>query len=102
MGKWLIYRNAADIDETWKKIATALFNNELGTSAKARTAMQKQRSHVICVYTHNYLDLDDVKRVREKLKEMGFTEALCYKPDLYTYLNIYSGTTMLTPCRYRE
>lgn len=102
LGKWLIYGDATQIDETWTKIAKAVFSGELGTSAKASTARQRQKRHVICVYTQNYLDLDDVKRVREKLREIGFAKTLCYKPDIYTYLNIYSGTTTLTPCRYRE
>lgn len=102
VGKWLIYRDATQIDGTWMEIAKAVFEGALGTSAKASTARQKKKRHVICIYTHNYLDLDDVERVREKLREMGFTETLCYKPDLYSYVNIYSKTTTLTPCRYRE
>lgn len=102
VGKWLIYRDGAEIDEVWKTIAESTFRGELGNSAKVSTAMPKQKRHVICVYTKNYLDLEDVKRARGKLRELGFSERLCYKPDIYTYLGIYSGTTTLSPCRYHE
>ena len=102
VGKWLIYRNASEIDTVWKVIAKSTINGELGTSAKVSTAMKKSKRHVICAYTANYLDLNDAMRVREKLRQLGFTEELCYKPDIYTYLGIYYRTTSLSPCRYRK
>ena len=101
-GKWLVYRPREQIDEAWLSIAKATFDKTLGNGAKVSTREQDNRRHVICVYTDNYLDLEDVKRVRELLREMGFTDRLCYKPDIYTYLDIYSGTTRMSPCRYQE
>jgi len=102
IGKWLIYRSDSEIDTVWKTIAKSTINGELGTSAKVSTARKNSKRHVMCVYTANYLDLDDVTRVREKLRRIGFAEKLCYKPDIYTYLNIYYRTTPLSPCRYRK
>lgn len=102
VGKWIIYRGRAEINEVWKTIAKSTFNGELGVSAKVSTVMSKSRRHVICVYTGDYLDFNDVMRVRAKLKDLKFTESLCYKPDIYTYLGIYYGTTSLSPCRYRD
>jgi len=101
-GKWLIYRGSSEIDDTWKTIARRTFSGELGTSAKAATAMQSKGRHVICVYTYDYLDLEDVMNVRERLKKLGLTDKLCYKPDIYTYLGIYHRTTTRSPCRYRN
>lgn len=88
IGKWLIYRNDLEIDHVWRTIARSTFKGGLGISAKVSTAMSERKRHVICVYTGNYLDLEDVMRVRKKLRELGFTEKLCYKPDIYTYLGI--------------
>jgi hypothetical protein len=102
IGKWLIYRADTKIDRAWRTVATATFNRRLGISAKASTAASKQKEHVICVYTDNYLDLTEVMRVRTKLRTLGFTEELCYKPDLYTHLGIYDGTTILAPYRYKD
>ena len=101
-GKWLIYRNAAEVDRVWRTIAQATFKGVLGRSAKVSTAASRREQHVICVYTDNYLNLEDVMRVRAKLRVLGFSEQLCYKPDLYTCLGIYDGTTNLLPCRYRK
>jgi hypothetical protein len=102
-GKWLVYRVRDEIDNAWLAIARATFNRTLGSGAKVSTAEEDEaKRHVICIYTRNYLDLDDVKMVRGLLRDMGFDESLCYKPDIYTYLNIYKGTTKLSPCRYRE
>lgn len=102
VGKWLIYRNDSEIDNVWKIIGRATFDGELGKSAKASTAMQNKRRYTICAYTENYLNLDDVMKVREKLRLLGFTDELCYKPEIYTYLGIYYRTTRLSPCRYRK
>jgi len=102
VGKWLVYRDENEIDYVWGSIFKALIGKELGISAKVSTAFQKKKRYVVCVYSENYLDLGDVRRIRGRLGEIGFTETLCYKPDIYTYLNIYSGTTRLSPCRYRE
>ncbi len=102
-GKWLIYRSRGEIDSSWLTVARATFGETLGIGAKVSTAEEDTaKRHVICIYTQNYLDLDDVERVRGLLRDMGFTESLCYKPDIYTYLDIYSGTTKLSPCRYKE
>jgi hypothetical protein len=101
VGKWLIYRSEDTIDNVWKQIALAVMKRRLGRSAKVSTARQRGKSFVICVYTENYLTEEDVKRVRSELLNLGIEEPLCYKPDLYTYLNIYSGTSSIKPCRYR-
>jgi hypothetical protein len=101
VGKWLIHRIDSEIDLAWKKIAENVWHGHLGISAKSSTALKKSRRYVMCVYTENYLDLLDVKRVRKKLRNLGFSEELCYKPDIYSYLGIYYKTTELSPCRYK-
>jgi len=92
VGKWLIHASPENIDEVWKTIASSTFDGELGVDAKVSTVAQGTSEFVICVYTKNYLDVDDVKRVRKKLAELGFTQRLYYKPDIYTYLKIYRKT----------
>lgn len=93
-GKWLLYPPKETVDHTWKVIAPSTLRGELGVDAKVSTASEipADGKHVICVYTRNYLDLEDVKRVRDKLRELGFTQRLYYKPDMYTYLKIYRNT----------
>lgn len=93
VGKWLIYSSPKSVNDVWKTVAAAYINNELGINIKVSTASQAgSNEHVICVYTRNYLDMADVGRVREKLWSLGFTRRLFYKPDIYTYLQIYKKT----------
>lgn len=54
-------------------------NGELGHRSKVATAKRNPNARsaatkVICVYTYDYEDTEDVKRVRGKLRELGFVE----------------------------
>lgn len=91
-GKWLIFIQREYVDELWDKIVK-LANEDKIWSAKISTLVHPWASrgkHVFCVYTKNYLDKEDVMRVREILKEIGVESKLSYKPDIYTLLGIYS------------
>ena len=101
-GKWLVFRPREQIDDVWMIIKEKTRNGELGIAAKVSTLFQGKDRHVICVYTENYFDKEDVFRVRESLRNLGIEETLYYKPDIYTHLNIYSGTTNLRPWRYKD
>jgi len=103
-GKWLLFEHEFDIDSTWIKIGKATIEGELGPSSKVSTALSSSKSkrYVICVYTMDYLNLDDVNRVREKLREMGFRKEINYKPDIYTDLGIYKDTSIISPTRYKS
>ena len=46
---------------------------------------------MICVYTDNYADADDVMRVERELRSLGINDVLYYKPDIYTYFGIYAN-----------
>jgi hypothetical protein len=94
IGKWLVYESKDTINMNWDKIADSTLKGELGIDAKVSTAKQvgTSKEYVVCVYTGDYLDAADVKQVREKLRELGYAHRLYYKPDLYTYLNIYHKT----------
>lgn len=101
-GKWLVFRQRDQIDDVWMKIREKTRKEELGIAAKVSTLLQRKERHVICVYTDNYLDKERVFQVREDLRDLGIEELLYYKPDIYTKLGIYSGTTTLRPWRYKD
>lgn len=102
VGKWLVFRRPTAVDATWEKIAEAVIEGRLGRSAKVASANARGTTddHVICVYTPDYRDEKDIDRVRQELHSLGITETLYYKPDIYTYLNIYRGRTDISPSRY--
>lgn len=91
-GKWLIFIQTEHADELWSKIEK-LTNEDKIWSAKISTLVHPLASrgkHVVCIYTKNYLDKQDVMKVREILGEIGVEGSLSYKPDIYTVLGIYS------------
>lgn len=91
-GKWLVFIQREYVDELWDKIEKLASDGKIW-SAKISTSIHPWSSrgkHVVCVYTENYLDKQDVMRVRRILKEIGVEARLSYKPDIYTLLGIYS------------
>ena len=91
-GKWLIFIQREYADELWNKIEKIANEGKIWC-AKISTLVHPWASrgkHVVCVYTKNYLDKQDVMMVRKILKKIGVKSRLSYKPDIYTLLGIYS------------
>jgi hypothetical protein len=93
-GKWLIFLPPDKVDEAWIKVRNATSANELGISAKVSTAKPNPDSRdsmkVIYVYTADWRDELDVMRVRNRLRELGFTDRLGYKRNIETFRGEYS------------
>jgi Domain of unknown function (DUF1917). len=93
-GKWLIFLPPEDVDDAWRKVRNATWKNELGISAKVSTAKPNPDSRdnmkVIYIYTPDWRDEDDVMRVRERLRELGFTDRIGYKRNIETFKGEYS------------
>ncbi len=71
--------------QVWEQIKTATEAGTLGISAKTtsrdRPDYRLMRGMLTCVYTCDYEDHDDVKRVLVALRELGFEQRLSYKTD---------------------
>jgi hypothetical protein len=94
IGKWLIFLSEDMIDHYFEVIAEETIAGSLGIGAKASTQLRDKELYdkfVICVYTADYRDEEDVYRVRKRLKELGFRKKLDYKTDEATRngTNIY-------------
>lgn len=93
-GKWLVYVPASEIDRWWKVVAAATRRGELGWRAKAATARPNRLARdpgrkLICVYTRDWRDVDDVRRVLARLRELSLTWRLSYKTDRATLEHHY-------------
>ena len=94
-GKWLVFVHRSNVDELWDKVGLATVKGELGFAAKVSTALpnpnaSKADTHVICVYTYDVDDVDDVRRVRQRLRDIGIVAKIPYKTDDATYAGKYA------------
>jgi hypothetical protein len=95
-GKWLLFVPTPDVDTHWEQVLQALDAGALGESAKVSTALKNPREtspdkRVICVYTYDADDYADVSRVRQALRDIGYTRNLAYKMDNTTLAGQYSS-----------
>jgi len=91
-GKWCIFVPSSDVDLAWTKVRVAVDEDKL-LCAKVSTALRSmgRDGHVICVYTRDWADRQDLMRVREVLRSLGFVKELGYKRDIDTRNRIYGS-----------
>jgi len=66
----------------------------MAKAATKHNAHSKNSSHkVICVYTYDWKDVQDVKRIREKLRKIGVIRNISYKTDEDTERGIYRANS---------
>ena len=96
-GKWLIFVDRNEVDTVWATIKQATEEGKLGGSAKVSTAKPNQyatdpKTKVICVYTYDWTDEADVRRIRAELRALGITQKILYKADANTLQDKYRVT----------
>ena len=89
----ILFFSRSKIDATWTAIAKAVVSGASGTAAKVfESDSGEQKSYyVICVYTEDFTNKEEVWAAEQSLRKLGITEILRYKPNIYTTLGIYSG-----------
>lgn len=85
-GKWLVFVKVNELAEAWERIKKATEEGLLGDSAKVGTMRPNPHgkdtdSKVICVYTYDWTDEADVRRIRENLRKIGIINKIPYKAD---------------------
>lgn len=101
-GKWMLFPYPEEVNEQWAIVAEATVNRELGTAAKVApdNGDGDRTPRLICVYTKDFSDMEDVKRVLERMVELGLVKrrgaggaerGIHYKADAFTELGIVSG-----------
>ena len=94
-GKWMLFPYPPDVDAVWSKVCHSTLSGRLGSAAKVATdnGSAEKTQRLICVYTEDFSNQDDVKRVLAELRDLGLVKsdkAIYYKCDAYTYLDITS------------
>lgn len=94
-GKWMIFGHKREqLDKIWEGVKKAVEKGLLGDSAKCSTAKENpnslnKSSGVICAYTYDSNDKEDLKRAARKLFKIEGVEKLFYKEDNDTYEGKY-------------
>ena len=80
-GKWMLFLLPEDIDEYWKAVVEGTITGDLGTSAKVATdeGQGDRMPRLICIYTKNFADVEDVRRVVLELNRRGLVKNIYYK-----------------------
>lgn len=109
-GKWLLFPSLAEVDRIWSTVAQSVCKGQLGPMAKVATGSIKSPdgARVICIYTKDFTDQKDVKRVLDALVELDLvdlhsTQSISYKSDAYTVLGIdYNNEYGIKASQYRS
>jgi hypothetical protein len=99
-GKWIVYVAPENHDAVWKKVKAATKKGNLGVSAKAATAKPNglggdSQAKAVIVYTADFEDQDDIRRVLRGLRLIGITGRLPYKKDSDTLEGRYGKGTAI-------
>lgn len=95
-GKWILFIKTENADETWAKIKQATEDGKLGNLSRVSTAKPKGNlrnpaTRVIVVFTYDWTDANDVRRVREELRQLGFVANIPYKAHSDTLARKYAN-----------
>jgi hypothetical protein len=95
-GKWMLFPLPEDLPRTWRLVAEATAAGKLGSMAKVASGpnyLNPKPERLICVYTYDFSDTADVRRVLDGLLTLeGVPErGIYYKCDAYTHLDIISN-----------
>lgn len=93
----MLFPTVDRVDTVWSTVVQALEDGRLGETVKVAPddgSGGGGQARLICVYTANFEDREDVKRVLNGLVEVGLVNAdqrpIYYKCDAYTLLDIKS------------
>jgi hypothetical protein len=71
----MLFPSQEDLPRVWKSVVEGTINNRLGCSAKVATDDGRPGERLICVYTKDFSNTDDVLRVLKELAAMGLVNA---------------------------
>ena len=69
-GKWMLFPEPGDVNDVWARVATATADNTLGIAAKVEPRVASEKARLICVYTRDFRDKEDVGRVLDRMREL--------------------------------
>lgn len=73
----MLFIEPAFVNEVWATVARATVKNELGIAAKVgpRAERGSPKERLICIYTYDFSDRDDIARVLSRMKQLDLVRA---------------------------
>lgn len=99
VGKWMPFTPPERVRGVWADIVEATEAGRLGHKAKVATDHRPGKDVLICVYTKDHRDRQDVGRILAELRAMGIDQRLSYKEDAATSALHYGGGAALYVAR---
>lgn len=91
-GKWLFFaESGGKIDHLWSIVSTAIVQNSLPCISAKVSSYDGRENHVVCIYNSDFSNQEQVMSSEQAIRSMGIKSKLLYKPDVYSYLGVYSG-----------
>jgi hypothetical protein len=87
-GKWLLFVSSQHVAHCWTLVADATKDGRLGLDSKV-SDLGQDGTQVIVVYTDDWHDQNDVRRVLRELRRLGWAGTLSYKRDEETFAGSY-------------
>jgi len=93
-GKWMLFVPVEQVDAVWQRVSAAIRADKLGPLSKVATAWPNPNARdpsrrAIMIYSGDWNDEDDVRRVLCGLRDLGFEGKLSYKTDATTLAGSY-------------
>lgn len=92
----MLFCDPAEVNTVWAIVARGTANNELGIASKvAPDDGDERKPRLICIYTKDFNDLDDVSRVVQKMRDLKLVEtrqAIYYKCGMFPSETIFAST----------
>jgi hypothetical protein len=109
----MLFLSTEDLTRIWRLVVDSVISNRLGPVAKVAPDQGLPGERLVCIYTKDFRDKNDVLRVLRELVSIGVSglistltttsiervqvfnpklKPVYYKADAYTHLNIYKAS----------
>jgi len=103
-GNWIFFTDTSyKAQLSWNKVVMAMAEKRLRSQTADVSQCDRTGEHVICVYNRDFTDQEQVYELDAMLRAIGIRTQMLYKPNVYTYLEIYKGNEWgIRPTIYRS
>jgi hypothetical protein len=93
--QWMLFCKLEEVTQVWKKVVAGVIDGRLGPTTKVAPDNGTPADRLICIYTKDFRDEEDVLRVLQEIEARGLLprgRSIYYKSDAFTYLDLYKET----------